>query len=165
MTPDQQFQRLREVHSHIAPAPFPAKFSPAVLVDDMLYLSGEGPRSGSEIKFRGRVWDSLSVSDAKKAAVLTTLNLLFHAQQKIQTLNHVKQVAELTGYVRATPEFQGHPAVVDASSEILLQVFGESIGEHVRCAIGASSLPLGICIELKLVLLVDRTSKNQDRSL
>lgn len=155
MSADQLFLETRKKYQHPDPAPFPARFAPAVLVKDMLYLSGEGPRWGREVKYQGTIWETLSIDDAKSAAEITTLNLLYHTQKKLGSLCNVVQVAELLGFVRSTPNFREHPAVLDSASDLILSIFGDRVGEHARCAIGVSSLPIDICIEMRMVMHVD----------
>lgn len=152
MNADDRFKKLREELKHPDLAPFPAKYEAAVRVGQILYLAGEGPRWGNEIRYRGSVWESLSVNEARSAAELTTLNLLWHAQQKIGSLEKVSKVAEVIGFVRSHPNFGQHPYVLDKSSEILLDVFGTERGKHARCALGTHTLPFNICIEIKMTL-------------
>lgn len=156
MNADERFKELRERLEHPDPVPFPAKYEPAVHIGQMLYLAGEGPRWGSTIKYRGSVWESLSVDEARSATEITTLNLLWSAQQEIGSLEKVSRIAEVIGFVRCHPNFNQHPYVIDKCSEILLDVFGSERGKHARCALGTHSLPLNICVEIKMTLqLVD----------
>lgn len=154
MTSDEIFENMRTKRGHPDPAPFPAKFAQSVVANDMLYLAGEGPRWGSEIKFRGSVWNDLSEGDAREAAEITTMNLLWHTQQAIQSLENVRRVVEVIGFVRSTPEFGQQPAILDACSAMLLKVFGSEKGPHARCAIGVTALPLNICVEIRMVMHV-----------
>ena len=154
MTADERFKAIRLQVEHPDPVPFPAKFAPSLLANDMLYLSGEGPRWGSDIKYQGTVWETISLEEARVAAEITTLNLLWHAQQALGRLENVEQVLEVLGFVRSTSDFGQQPKVLDASSSILLQVFGEDRGRHARCAIGVTSLPVQICVEIRMVMLV-----------
>lgn len=152
MNADDRFKELREQLEHPDPTPFPAKYEPAVRVGQMLYLAGEGPRWGSTIRYRGSVWESLSVEEARSATEITTLNLLWSTQQEIGSLERVSRVAEVVGFVRSHPNFSQHPRVLDKCSQILLDVFGAERGKHARCALGAHSLPLNICVEIKMTL-------------
>ena len=59
-----------------------------------------------------------------------------------------------TGYVNATDDFSEHPQVINGASDLLLEIFGEK-GKHTRTAVGVSSLPLGVSVELNLVVEVE----------
>lgn len=156
MNADDRFDALRQRLGHPEPGPFPAKYEPAIRIGHVLYLAGEGPRWGSSLRYRGSVWESLSVEDARHATEITTLNLLWTAQQKLGSLEKVDRVAEVIGFVRSRPSFDQHPHILDKCSQILLDVFGPERGKHARCALGAQSLPLNICVEIKMTLhLVD----------
>ena len=63
-------------------------------------------------------------------------------------LNKVVQVVKLTGFVNATPDFTQHPQVVNGASALMAEVFGDA-GRHSRAAVGSSSLPLGVAVEVE----------------
>ena len=43
--------------------------------------------------------------------------------------------------------FTDHPKVINGASDLMFDVFGE-IGRHARFAVGVSSLPLGVAVEV-----------------
>ena len=57
------------------------------------------------------------------------------------------------GVVNATPDFTDHTAVIDAASDVFVQVFGER-GQHARLAVGVSSLPIGLALEIEATIAV-----------
>ena len=63
------------------------------------------------------------------------------------------RVVSLSGFVNAEPDFTAHPQVINGASDLLVEVFGEA-GRHPRAAVGCSSLPLGVCVEVSLVVEV-----------
>jgi hypothetical protein len=63
-------------------------------------------------------------------------------------LSTVRRVVKLTGFVNATDDFQDHPKVINGCSDLLVEVFGET-GKHARSAVGVSSLPLNITVEIE----------------
>ena len=64
------------------------------------------------------------------------------------------RVAKLGVFIATEGDFREHPKVADGASEILLQVFGADEASKSRRA-GVASLPLGVPIELELVLEVE----------
>ena len=57
------------------------------------------------------------------------------------------------GVVNATPAFTDHTGVIDAASDVFVQVFGER-GEHARLAVGVSSLPANLALEVEATIAV-----------
>ena len=94
------------------------------------------------------------MKDAREATQITTLNLLFHAQKALGSLGRIDRVVEVMGFVRTVADFGQQPTVLDACSQMLIDVFGEVRGQHARCAIGAFSLPVQIPVEIKMVMHV-----------
>jgi enamine deaminase RidA (YjgF/YER057c/UK114 family) len=81
---------------------------------------------------------------------LAALNGLAVAQTLLGSLNCIKRLARLTVYIAAVPEFSEHAAVADGASEVFAAVFSDG-GSHARLAVGASSLPAHMPVELELI--------------
>ena len=65
----------------------------------------------------------------------------------------IERLVKVTGYVNCMPEFTDHASVLDGFSSLMVEIFGES-GRGVRSAIGASSLPNNISVEVEAVWLL-----------
>ena len=128
-----------------------ANFVPCVQTGNLLFVSGQIPTWNGELRYVGRVGAEISVDDARAAARLCALNVLAQARAFLGTLDRVKQVCQLLGFVNAVPGFIHHPAVVNGASDLLVEVFGES-GKHSRFAVGAGSLPFNVAVEVAAVL-------------
>ena len=77
------------------------------------------------------------------------LNILAHLKTACDgDLDRVKRVLRLGGFVNCTPEFTDMPQVVNGASDLMVQVFGDA-GKHARAAVGVSSLPLGVAVEVE----------------
>jgi enamine deaminase RidA (YjgF/YER057c/UK114 family) len=63
-------------------------------------------------------------------------------------LDRVKRVLRLGGFVNCTPDFTEMPQVVNGASDLMAAVFGDA-GQHARAAVGVSSLPLGVAVEVE----------------
>lgn len=98
----------------------------------------------------GVVGDDVTLEQARAQARYAALNLIAAIDAAVG-LQAVTALVHLRGYVRARPDFDAHPAVIDGASEFLIEVFGEDCGAHARTAIGVASLPGGACVELELV--------------
>lgn len=104
-------------------------------------------------KYLGKVPTQCSVEDANKAARLAVITRLAVIKSELGSLDQVARVVSVSGFVNAAPDFTDHPQVVNGASDLLVEVFGE-IGKHSRTAVGCSSLPLGVAVEVSLVVEV-----------
>lgn len=130
-----------------APAPA-ANYVPFVRTGDLLYVSGQVSMDADGL-VRGTLGENMSVEDAQKAARLCALNLLAQVSAACDgDLNKVVQVVKLTGFVNSTADFNQHPQVINGASDLMAEVFGDA-GKHARAAVGSSSLPLGVAVEVE----------------
>jgi enamine deaminase RidA (YjgF/YER057c/UK114 family) len=63
------------------------------------------------------------------------------------------RVVQVYGVVNATADFVEHTSVIDAASDVLVEVFGEA-GRHTRLAVGVSSLPSHLVLEVQATFIV-----------
>ncbi|HEY1248682.1 MAG TPA: RidA family protein [Nitrososphaera sp.] len=132
--------------------PFPAgSYLPVIVSGKIAFVSGQIPVEGDKIKFKGKV---ASVETGQQAARLCALNALAQLRQSLGSLDRVKQVIKLTGYVNCEPSFSDHPKVINGASELLTQLFDEK-GKHARVAVGVSSLPLDSSVEVDLIVEIN----------
>lgn len=131
------------------PAPV-AAYVNCVRSGNLLYLSGGLPIDG-DTKILGKVPSNCSVDDAVQGARIIILNRLAVIKEAIGTLDDVKQIVALNGFVNSDPDFYGHPTVINGASELLVEIFGER-GKHSRTALGAAALPLNVAVEINLIV-------------
>jgi enamine deaminase RidA (YjgF/YER057c/UK114 family) len=118
----------------------------------LLYVSGQIPVAGGEVRHTGRVPDETSVEEARESARLCALNILAQAHAAAG-LENVETVAQLTGWVACREDFKEQPQIVNAASDLLAEVLGEA-GRHTRAAVGTNALPRGVTTEVAAVLVV-----------
>ena len=149
-------QRLKELGITLPPPPTPfGAYVEAVRTGNLIFLSGMLPVVGHEPQFIGRVGGELTVEDGRKAAATACLSALSAAKAFLGSLDNVTGVAKLSVFIATKGDFREHPKVADGASEILVQVFGTAKLSG-RVVVGVASLPLGMPIELELVLEVKR---------
>jgi len=147
--------RLRELGILLPRPPKPiANFVPYVQEGDLLFLSGQGPIEPGGFRHTGKVGDTVTTQEAYEHARITGINLLAVLQDALGSLNRVRRIVKLLGMVNAAPDFSEHPRVINGCSDLLVSVFGDSIGRHARSAVGMNSLPGQITVELELIVAV-----------
>lgn len=149
MTPEERLASLG-IELPTAPAPA-ANYVPYRLIDNMLYLSGHGPKLPDGSYRAGRLGRDMSVEEGYKEARLTGLLLIATAKQALGDLSRIKAVVKLFGMVNAEPDFAQHPMVINGCSDLLVEVFGEA-GRHARSAVGMGSLPNRMSVEIEAIL-------------
>jgi enamine deaminase RidA (YjgF/YER057c/UK114 family) len=131
-----------------------ANFVPCVQSGNLLFVSGQISSLNGQLRYVGKVGREISPADGKAAAGLCALNLVAQVKSYLGTLERVTRVTMLQVFVNAIPEFSDHPAVANGASDLIVEVFGESIGKHARFAVGAGSLPFNVAVEVAATLEV-----------
>jgi enamine deaminase RidA (YjgF/YER057c/UK114 family) len=138
--------KLAEIEATLPPVPAPAgQYVHAVRTGNLLYLAGKG------IHVSGKVGRDFTKDEAYRYARETGMILLAVLKQELGSLRRVRRVVKVLGMVNAVPEFGDHPYVINGCSDLLVEVFGEN-GRHARSAVGMSSLPMNIPIEIEMIV-------------
>jgi enamine deaminase RidA (YjgF/YER057c/UK114 family) len=146
--------RLKELGIVLPSVPNPvANYVPYRVVNNLLYLSGQGPRDESGNMLTGKVGGEVSVDEAYKRARRVGLGLLAAAREALGSLDRVDFVVKLLGMVNAVPEFKDQPKVINGCSDLFVEVFGDA-GKHARSAVGMGSLPNQISVEIEAILAI-----------
>jgi len=128
-------------------------YSPYLIYDNMLYVSGQLPFDEDGNLICGVVGKSIDVQSARKAAERAALSALAQVQAALGgSFDRLDRLFRMTGYVNSSPDFMQHPAVVDGASALFNTLFAAH--KHVRCAIGCNSLPKGVAVEIETVFLI-----------
>ena len=148
-------QRLQELGITLPPPPTPfGAYLEAVTIGNLVFFSGMLPVIDRKPQFIGRVGGELTAEDGRKAAEAATLSALSAMREHLGSPDKVKTVAKLGVYIATEGDFRDHPKVADGASELLLKVFGEDKLSG-RVVLGVASLPLGLPIEIELVVEVE----------
>lgn len=125
-----------------------ANYVPYVIFGNIVSISGQVPFENGKLAYEGIVGADVSVEDACAAARLCGVNLI--AQMSAACggdLSRVKRVIKLGGFVNAIAGFGQQPVVINAASDLMVDVFGDK-GRHSRSAVGAGSLPFNVPVEI-----------------
>jgi enamine deaminase RidA (YjgF/YER057c/UK114 family) len=120
---------------------------------NLLFLSGGLPIDGNR-KVIGKVPTQVSVDEAKEAARMIMLNRLAVIRDAIGSLDKIKQIVALNGFVNSEADFYDHPQVINGASEFLVELLGDK-GKHSRTALGAAALPLNVAVEINLTVEIE----------
>jgi enamine deaminase RidA (YjgF/YER057c/UK114 family) len=150
-------QRLHELKIVIPQAQQPrvAKIKGSAIIGNTLYISGMIPQWEGDVRYIGKVGVDFSIDEGRDAARLSALNVLAQASNALDgDLDRVKQIAKVSGFVNCAPEITEVAAVVNGASELFLDIFGES-GAHARVAVGATTMPLGVAVEIEAIMEIE----------
>ncbi len=119
-----------------------------------MFLSGSGPKKNNGEYIVGKVGKDLSIEEGYQAARITGINHLATLKSELGNLNKVKRIVKVLGMVNSSPDFTDQPKVINGFSDLMVEVFGER-GKHARSAVGMASLPIGIAVEIELIVEVE----------
>src|ERR1700756_919577 len=147
-------QRLKEFGIKLPTPPEPfGIYAEAVQTGNLLFLTGMLPTVGREAKFIGRIGAELQVEAGRAAARLAAINALAVARQHLGSLDKVTRIVRLGVSVATSGDVREQPKIADGASELLQDVFGKD-KNPTRLVYGVASLPLGVPVELELILEV-----------
>jgi enamine deaminase RidA (YjgF/YER057c/UK114 family) len=146
--------RLKELKIELPPASKPiASYVPAVRTGNLVFLAGSGPIRDGKATIAGKVGADVTEEQGRQAARQAVLNSLAALRAEIGSLDRVKRIVKLTGWVNSAPGFTRQPWVINGASDFLVEIFGEA-GKHARSSVGANELPLNMAVEIELVVEV-----------
>jgi len=145
--------RLTELGITLPAVPAPAgAYVPAIRTGNLVYTAGQVPFVDGQIVATGKVGQEVSPEEAKNLARICALNALA-AVHDLVGVDSVTRVVKVVGFVASAEGFTGQPAVINGASELFGEVFGDA-GKHARSAVGVAELPLGVPVEVELIVEV-----------
>jgi enamine deaminase RidA (YjgF/YER057c/UK114 family) len=120
----------------------------AKTLGNIVFLAGVISTDSNGI-ISGTVGLDRTVEQGYAAARLCALMQLAVLKRHLGSLDAVKSVISVNGYVNAVAGFEDSPRVINGASDLLIEVFGET-GRHVRAALGVSALPRHALVELQM---------------
>ena len=144
-------ERILELGLQLPPAPRPAGlYKPILVVDNFLYVSGQGPIKPDGTLMIGRAGEDLTLEEAKLAARQVGLTMISTIQAHFGNIDNIKRLVKVLGMVNCTPDFGKQPLVINGFSELMSDIFGAEFGVGVRSAVGMM-LPDNIPVEVEAV--------------
>lgn len=124
----------------------------AVQAGKFVFIGGVLPWKEGKLAFSGRLGLELNLDAGQRAAHSACINALSMLNAHLGgSLNKVKKIALLRGFIASGAEFKDQHKVLDGASKLLNDIFGNA-GKHARSAIGVNTLPFGAAVELELIV-------------
>ena len=143
--------RIVELGLILPPAPKPAGvYKPVLVVDKLLYVSGQGPINTDGTLMKGKLGADLDTEEGKLVARQVGLTMLSTIKAYFGDLKKIRRLVKVLGMVNSAPGFEKQPQVINGFSELMSEVFGEENGIGVRSAVGMI-LPSNIPVEVEAV--------------
>lgn len=127
-----------------------ANYVTTVRSGNQLYISGQLPLEDGKLVTAGKVGNTASADDARKAARICAINLLAQAQAALGDLAKIRRVSKITAFVAVDPNFTDIPQVANGASDLLVEVLGDA-GKHARSALGVAALPMNAPVEVEAI--------------
>jgi enamine deaminase RidA (YjgF/YER057c/UK114 family) len=148
-------KKLKDLGIELIPPTKPiANYVKAVRTGNLIFLAGHGPTKADGTNITGKVGKDLSLEQGIEAARVTAISLLSTLKAEVGDFKRVKRIVKVNGWVNCNSEFTDHPKIINGCSDLLVSVFGEK-GKHARAALGANALPMGIAVEIEMVVEVE----------
>jgi enamine deaminase RidA (YjgF/YER057c/UK114 family) len=142
--------RLRELGLELpVPAAPVANYMPFAVTGSLVFIAGQVSVWNGQPRFVGKLGAGIDIAGGKEAARLCALNILAQLRTACGgDLDRVRRIVRVGGFVNCTAEFTDMPQVLNGASDLMVEVFGDA-GRHARAAVGVSSLPLGVAVEVE----------------
>ena len=145
--------RLRELGITLPDLPaVGGTYVPARTVGNIVYLSGVISMENGSI-ITGHAGRNRTIDEGYAAARACALTLLAVIRKHLGSLDAVKSVISVNGYVNSVEGFPDSPKIINGASDLFVQAFGEN-GRHVRAAIGVCALPKEALVEVQMAVEV-----------
>lgn len=135
------------------PSPPVANYVNTVRTGNLVFMAGKGPSLPEGGYITGKVGVDLTVEEGYEAARLTAAIQLSALKAEIGDLNKVLRIVKVLGMVNCANDFGDQPEVINGFSDVMVEVFGDR-GKHARSAVGMTSLPRGIAVEIEFIVEV-----------
>ncbi|MDC0168918.1 RidA family protein [Candidatus Nitrosopelagicus sp.] len=145
-------EKLKKLGIEIPTPPNPAgSYIPVVTTGNLAFVSGQIPMKEGKVVFEGKVPENQSVDSARDAAKICIINGLAQLKANLGSLDKITKFVRISGFVNSNPNFTEQPKVINAASDLLVEVFGD-MAKHSRIAVGVASLPLNSTVEIDMIV-------------
>jgi len=149
-------EKIKQLNIEIPKSPKPVGAYVAFrIVNKLVYISGQVSFDQNGNLIKGKVGSELSLEQGQEAAKACAINIISQLKSACEgDLEKVKSCIKINGYVNSTDNFLDQPKVINAASELIVNVFGKK-GKHARAAVSVNSLPLGAAVEIESIFEIN----------
>ena len=148
-TPDQKINQLGIQLPKVSEAL--GSYTDFVKVENLVFLSGRGPLKSDGKYITGKVGQDLSTEEGCQAARLSAINQLAILKQAFGSLDKIKRIVKVNGYVNTSDSFTEQSKVINGFSDLLIEIFGNQ-GKHARTSVGVFTLPQNMAVEVEMIV-------------
>ena len=131
-----------------------ANYVTTVQTGNLVFTSGHGPIGDDGQLILGQLGTDMDIEGGYQAARAVGIGLLSTLKATLGSLDRIKKVVKLVGFVNSSADFKDQPAVVNGASDLFVEIFGDK-GRHARSAVGMVQLPGGIAVEVEMIVEVE----------
>lgn len=147
-------QKLAQLNLQLPPAPpLGGVYHPVLIVDKMLYVSGQGPVKMDGSLITGKLGVDLTIEEGYAAAQQVGLTMLSTIKSQIGNLGKIKRLVKTLGMVNSVLDFHDQPKVINGFSNLMVDLWGEEMGKGARSAVGMI-LPGNIAVEIEAIFQI-----------
>ena len=129
-----------------------ANYVPYKIVNQILYVSGQGPVIDGKIIYKGKVGADITIDDGIEAAKICCLNIISIIKHATEgNWDKFNEIIKLGGFVNSNHDFFDQPKIINGASDLLVNIFGNK-GKHTRFAVGSNSLPFDMAVEIEAII-------------
>lgn len=144
--------RLKELSIEIPTPPNPAgSYIPVVTTGNLAFVSGQIPMKDGKVIVEGKVPEKQSLDSAREAAKICIINGLAQLKSNLGSLDKITKFVRISGFVNSSQDFTEQPKVINAASDLLVEIF-DDMAKHSRIAVGVASLPLNSTVEIDMIV-------------
>ena len=149
-------EKIKQLNIEIPKSPKPVGAYVAFrIINKLVYISGQVSFDQNGNLIKGKVGSELSLEQGQEAAKACAINIISQLKSACDgDLEKVKSCIKINGYVNSTDNFLDQPKVINAASELIVNVFSEK-GKHARAAVSVNSLPLGAAVEIESIFEIN----------
>ena len=149
-------EKIKQLNIEIPKSPKPVGAYVAFrIINKLVYISGQVSFDQNGNLIKGKVGSELSLEQGQEAAKACAINIISQLKSACEgDLEKVKSCIKINGYVNSTDNFLDQPKVINAASELIVNVFSEK-GKHARAAVSVNSLPLGAAVEIESIFEIN----------
>jgi len=147
--------KLKELGIELPTPPTPvAAYVPVVQTGSLCFVSGQLPMKDGRLMAVGHVPTTCDEAKATEGAKLCAINILAQLKAHLGSLDRIKRVVRINGFVQSERGFLNQPQVINGASEFLVAVLGDN-GKHSRTAVGVAELPMDASVQIDAIVEVE----------